>query len=399
MSSGLFRSAVVLGLMSAVGPFSIDIYLPALPAIGEALDASVAATQMTLTVFFLSFGISQMIYGPLSDQVGRKLPVYVGLTIFSLGSFGCAFAPTIEWLIAARFVQGIGAAAVMVIPRAIIRDLHTGYEATRLMALVMLVISVSPMLAPLAGTGLIALGGWPTIFLFLAVAAICSIVLVSTTLPETLAPEKRTPVNLRTLVAGSRELLSDSRFMGPTLIGGCGMASFFVFLASASFVYTQQYGLSLLQFSLAFAVNAIGFFSSSQFAARLGERVGMARMIAWAVTGFFFVELALLLLTVAGWGSFPVLMVFLFAGNACLGLVIPTAMVLALDQHGHIAGLASSLGGTMQMVIGGLMIAAASPFFDGTALPMVATIAVCAVMAFTISKVLRVGAPETRGTV
>ncbi|WP_417676171.1 multidrug effflux MFS transporter [Roseibium sp.] len=399
MSSGLFRSAVVLGLMSAVGPFSIDIYLPALPAIGEALDASVAATQMTLTVFFLSFGISQMIYGPLSDQIGRKLPVYMGLSIFCLGSLGCAFAPTIEWLIAARFVQGIGAAAVMVVPRAIIRDLHTGYEATRLMALVMLVISVSPMLAPLAGTGLIALGGWPTIFLFLAVAGLFSIAMVATTLPETLAPENRTPVNVRNLVAGSRELLKDPRFMGLTLIGGCGLASFFVFIASASFVYTQQYGLSLMQFSLAFAVNAIGFFSSSQFAAGLGERFGMARMIAWATTGFFLIELALLTLTAAGLGSLPVLIAFLFAGNACLGLVIPTTMVLALDRHGHIAGLASSLGGTLQMVIGGLMIAAASPFFDGTALPMVATIAVCAVMAFAISRILRVGAPETRGTV
>ena len=125
----------------------------------------------------------------------------------------------------------------------------------------------------------------------------------------------------------------------------------------------------------------------------------MARMIAWATTGFFLIELALLTLTAAGLGSLPVLIAFLFAGNACLGLVIPTTMVLALDRHGHIAGLASSLGGTLQMVIGGLMIAAASPFFDGTALPMVATIAVCAVMAFAISRILRVGAPETRGTV
>ncbi|MEP3669050.1 MAG: MFS transporter, partial [Roseibium sp.] len=159
MTSGLFRSAAVLGLLAAVGPLAIDIYLPALPAIEADLNAGIASTQMTLTAFFLTFGLSQMVYGPLSDQIGRKLPLYGGLVLFILGSISCALSPTIEWLIASRLLQGVGAAVVMVIPRAIIRDMYTGYQATRLMALVMLVISVSPMLVPLAGTGIIAIGG------------------------------------------------------------------------------------------------------------------------------------------------------------------------------------------------------------------------------------------------
>lgn len=390
MSSGLAKPAAVLGLMAAVGPLAIDIYLPALPAIESDLGASVAATQMTLTAFFLSFGISQMVYGPLSDQVGRKVPLYIGLLIFILGSLGCAASPSIEWLIASRFLQGIGAAVVMVIPRAIIRDLHTGYEATRLMALVMLVISVSPMLAPLAGTGFIAISGWQSIFLFLAVMGAASLVLTATALPETLALKDRVPFNAKTMLSGMKVLFSDPVFMGLTFIGGFGMASFFVFIASASFVYTGQFGLSLVQFSFAFAFNAISFFSASQLAAGLGQRFGTDRMIKWAVTCFVIVELTLLALTLAGFGSFLVIAAFLFAGNACLGLVIPTTMVLALDHHGHIAGLASSLGGTLQMVAGGLMIAAASPFFDGTALPMVAAIALCSVMAFLLLKTLKI---------
>ncbi|WP_289032682.1 multidrug effflux MFS transporter [uncultured Roseibium sp.] len=391
MTSGLFRSAAVLGLLAAVGPLAIDIYLPALPAIEANLNAGIASTQMTLTAFFLTFGLSQMVYGPLSDQIGRKLPLYGGLVLFILGSISCALSPTIEWLTASRLLQGVGAAVVMVIPRAIIRDMYTGYQATRLMALVMLVISVSPMLAPLAGTGIIAIGGWQAIFYFLAGAAVLSLIVTDRALPETLAPEDRVPVNTRSLFAGLKVLLADPLFMGLTLIGGCGMASFFVFIASAPFVYTGHFGLSGVEFSLAFAVNAIGFFASSQIAAQLGQRFGMTRVIVYAVTGFVLIELALLALTLSGYGMLPVVMFFLFCGNACLGLVIPSTMVLALDHHGKIAGLASSLGGTLQMIAGGLMIAAASPFFDGTVTPLVAAITFCAVAAFTLMKLLGIG--------
>lgn len=395
MTSGLFRSAVVLGVLSAVGPLAIDIYLPALPAIEKSLDAGVGPTQMTLTAFFLSFGLSQLVYGPLSDQVGRKLPLYGGLVLFIAGSISCALSPSIEWLIASRFIQGLGAAVVMVIPRAIIRDLYTGYEATRLMALVMLVISVSPMLAPLLGTGLIMLGGWPIIFVFLAGAAVVSLLMTGFVLPETLKLENRVRVNGRNLMSGCKVLLSDPQFMGLTLIGGFGMASFFVFIASASFIYTDYFGLSLTEFSMAFAFNAVGFFGASQAAAQLGRKFGMTRVVVTAVTGFLIVECVLLALTLGGYGTLPVIIAFLFLGNACLGLVIPSTMVMALEEHGSIAGLASSLGGTLQMITGGLMIAAASPFFDGTATPMVAAIAFCAAGAFVLTKILRVGRPRS----
>ena len=385
MTSNYLRNAIVLGLLSAVGPFAIDMYLPALPSIASSLDASTAATQMTLTAFFLAFGVCQIVYGPLSDMVGRKPPLYFGGSLFIVGSIGCGLAPTIEWLIAFRFVQGLGASALMVIPRAIIRDLHTGVEATRLMALVMLVFSVSPILAPLTGSALIVPFGWRAVFVAVTVAAVAGLVLLATLLPETRPAQDRIKVSVGGVLNGFGQLFRDWHFLGLTLIGGLGMASFFAFLASSSFIYIDHYGLTPTQYSLAFSVNAISFIGASQFAAAIGGRFGMGRMVIGAVAMFALFAVILFGLTIAGHDSLLTLIALLFAANAFLGLVIPSTMVLALEDHGPIAGVASALGGTLQMVTGGIVIAIVSMFFDGTSLPMVTTIALCAVGALIVS--------------
>jgi DHA1 family bicyclomycin/chloramphenicol resistance-like MFS transporter len=399
MQPGFIRSAIVLGLLACVGPVAIDMYLPAMPAIAEGLNTDIASVQMTLSLYFVAFGVAQLVYGPLADMYGRKPPLYAGLLLFLIGSVGCTLAPSIEWLIASRFVQGIGGAAVMVVPRAIIRDLHTGPQATRLMAMIMLVISVSPMLAPLGGSALIAVFDWRSIFLAMIVMAMLSIVLTALMQPETLAAKDRVPVNVPNLLRGSVDLFRDPYFMGLTFIGGFGMASFFVFIASASFVYSDHYGLTPTQFSLAFAVNAIGFFTASQFAAGLGERFGMKRVMLRASIGFALFAVALLAVALVAPVSLFVLMAMLFFANACLGLVIPTAMVMALDDHGDRAGLASSLGGTLQMVAGALMIAITGPFFDGTPVPMIAAIALCAVIALILAVLVLGRSAETRPSI
>ena len=303
MQPSMFRTALVLGLLSAIGPFSIDMYLPALPAIGVDLSASVAQVQLTLTVYFLAFGMSQLFYGPLADAVGRKPPIYLGTVIFAIGCVGCALAPTVGWLIAFRFLQGLGGAAVMVIPRAIIRDRHTGPDATRLMAMMMLVISVSPMLAPLAGSGVLAIGSWRLIFWVLVSAAGLSLLLTTFALEETLAVKDRVPVNVAHLWRSAGVLFRDKVFIGLTFVGGFGMASFFVFIASASFVYAEQFGLSPTGFSIAFAINAIRFFAASQFAGPLGMRFGMVPVMRWAVLGFAAAALLNLALTLTMTGS------------------------------------------------------------------------------------------------
>ena len=386
------RNAIVLGLLSAIGPFAIDMYLPALPTIAGDLHASTAATQMTLMAFFLAFGICQIVYGPVSDMVGRKPPLYFGLALFMVGAIGCSLAGSIGWLIAFRVVQGLGGSAMMVIPRAIIRDLHTGLEATQLMSLMMLVLSVSPILAPLAGSALIVPFGWRAVFVAATIAAALAMVLLTLFLPETRLRANRIPISLASLAGGFGELLGSPRFLGLTFIGGLGMASFFTFLASSSFIYINHFGLTPTRYSLAFSINAVGFIGASQFAAALGGRYGMARVVKTAVSIYAVFAVLLFVVVALGGDSLTILMPLLFCAFAALGLVIPSAMVLALDAHGPIAGMASALGGTLQMMTGGAMIAIVSLFFDGTPLPMVATIACCALGAFTLSRITLRGA-------
>ena len=385
MSSRYARNAIVLGLLSAVGPFAIDMYLPALPSIASGLKTTTASTQATLMVFFLSFGICQIVYGPVSDMVGRKPPLYFGLTLFIIGSIGCAFAPSIHWLIAMRVVQGLGAAAPMVIPRAIIRDLHTGHEATRLMSLVMLVFSVSPILAPLTGSALIVPFGWRAVFFAVAVAAVLAFVLILAFLPETRQPHQRIKASAGSVLRGFGALLTNLHFMGLVFIGACGMSSFFSFLANSSFVYIDHFGLTPTQYSFCFSLNAFGFIGASQFAATFGKRFGMARVVMAATAAYAAFIVVLFGLMASGIDSLPMMMVFLFLAFSCLGLVIPSTMVLALEDHGPIAGIAASLAGTLQMVTGGMVIAISSLFFDGTALPMVAIIALAACCAVVLS--------------
>lgn len=381
----ILRPALVLGLLSCIGPFAIDMYLPALPEIGAALGTSIPAMQTTITAYFIAFGLAQLVYGPWADQAGRKPPLYAGIAIFLLGSVICTLAPSIDVLIAGRFVQGLGGAALMVVPRAIIRDMYTGHAATRLMAAMMLVISVSPMLAPLAGAGLMQVTGWRGIFALLVAAGLASLAMLTFAQPETLAPAQRQPFDLAAARRNAARLMGDRVFMGLTFLGGFGMASFFIFIASASFVYTQAFGLSPTGFSLAFAVNAVGFFAASQAAGALGLRYGARRVVRQATLGFALCTGGLFALALLGLAPLAVCIAGLFLANAFLGLVIPTTMVMALEEHGAVAGLASSLGGTLQMLTGGVMIALMGPFFDGTVLPMLAAIALCGMLALLLS--------------
>jgi len=283
MSRRIAHLALLLGLITAVGPFAIDIYLPALPTLGASLHASPALVQMSLTVFFVIVGVCQLFYGPISDVFGRKPPIYAGLVIFAVASVGCALAPTIETLIAFRALQAFGACAGMVIPRAIVRDLYTGHEAAKLMALLMLVMSVSPILAPLAGSLVIALWSWREVFAVLAVVAVACLVMTIVQLPETHPAERRLGKTLGNAFSSYGALLRDPVFIGLSVVCGFGLATFFVFIGSAPFVYIEYYGLTPTQFSLGFALNAASFFAMSQLTARLTARFGLAPLIRWSV--------------------------------------------------------------------------------------------------------------------
>ncbi len=395
MQTRFLRNAITLGLLSAIGPFAIDMYLPALPAIGRSLQAGTGAVQMSLTAFFIALSLGQSVYGPLSDMIGRKAPLYLGLALFSIGSIGCALAPTIQVLIAFRFVQGIGACAGMVIPRAIVRDLHTGIDATRLMSLLMLVFSISPILAPLTGSFVIQLGGWRMVFWVVLAAAVVGCVILGT-VTETRAAADRANSSIRGVLAAYGLLLRDRNFLGLALIGAFGISSFFVYLSNSPFVLIEHYHLSPRLYSLCFSANAASFFAVAQLNAWLASRFGLRRLVRGAVTGYAAVMLTLFVLFASGVDRLDVLAAFLFVGYGFLGCVIPTTSVLALEEHGKIAGTASALIGTVQFVTGAILMVVVGSFLNGTALPMVAGITACAALALTLSQVtLRMTDRET----
>lgn len=386
MSIRFLRIAVVLGLLTAVGPFAIDMYLPALPSIGADLNAGTSAVQMSLLVFFLSMGFAQIIVGPISDMIGRKAPLYLGLILFIIGSIGSALAGNVEVLIAFRFLQGLGASAGMVVPRAVVRDLHTGTEAAKLMSLLMLVFSISPILAPLTGSVIIETLGWRAVFWAVTIAALLAIVLLATALKETRPPEERGGSSLRSALAGYRFLMNDRNFLGLSFIGGFGISSFFVYLSSSSFVLIDHYGLSPALYSVFFSINAVAFFTMSQLTGTLAERFGLRRIVRVAVVSYATVMVALLAVMSTGFQPLWVMATLLFVGYGFLGLVIPTTSVLAMDDHGAIAGTASALMGTLHFATGAVAMAVAGLFFDGTPLPMVTGIAACAVLAFVLTQ-------------
>lgn len=384
MSSAIsLRLVFILGLLSAIGPFAIDMYLPALPQIGASLQAPVGAVQASLTAFFLALGVGQPLFGTLADMWGRKKPLYLGLAIFVLASVGCALAQDIHTLVVLRFIQGLGAAAGMAIPRAVVRDLHTGHEAARMMSLLMLVFSVSPILAPLAGSGVIAVGGWRMVFWVVAAAALIGMAAMARGLPETRAASHGVDSSLGGVLKAYGQLLRDWHYLGLVFIGACAMAGFFVYLAGSPFVLINHYGLSTTQYSMAFAFNAIAFIGAAQFTGMLGKRFGLVPVVKLAATASGVVMCCLLTYYLMGGDQLAVLIGLYFVASGLMGLVIPTTSVLALEAHGQIAGTASALLGTLQMLTGAVAMQIVGVFSSCKPLPMVvgmATGALCGVL-------------------
>ena len=394
METRFLRNAITLGLLSAIGPFAIDMYLPALPDIGRSLHGDTGAVQLSLTVFFIALSLGQSIYGPLSDMIGRKAPLYLGLALFSISSIGCALAPSIGVLIAFRFLQGIGACAGMVIPRAIVRDLHTGIDATRLMSLLMLVFSISPILAPLTGSFVIQLAGWRAVFWAVLAAAVVGAFILGT-LPETRLPAERANSSIRGAIAAYGLLLRDRHFLGLAFIGAFGISSFFVYLSNSPFVLIEHYHLTPRLYSVCFSANAASFFAMAQLTSWLATRFGLRRLVRAAVIVYAAVLLMLLAVFASGVDNLYVLAAFLFVGYGCLGVFMPATSVLALEDHGAIAGTASALIGTIQFVTGAVIMVFVGSFQNGTALPMVAGIAACAAISMVFAQTsVRSGEPE-----
>lgn len=379
------RLALVLGVLSAVGPLAIDMYLPALPSIGQSLGTSLTAVQMSLLVYFLSLGIGQAIYGPLSDQIGRKPPMYFGLVLFIAGSIGCALAPNIQILIVSRFFQGSGACAAMVIPRAIVRDLHTGNTAVKLMARLMLVFSVSPLLAPLAGSLLIEWHSWRSVFWIITLLGISTLAMLSFRFPETWPVARERKVNLKKLLTTYGPLLHDRTFLQFSAIGALGVSSFFLYLANSSFVLINHYGLTPIKYSISFSLNAVAFIGAAQLADKLGKRFGLIEVLKTALKGYCGIMSLLLVFYLFGIDRIELMISMLFVGYGFLGLVVPISTVLALEGQGTVAGSASALMGTARFVVGAAIMGGIGLFSDKTPLTMLGGIAACSITALVLA--------------
>jgi DHA1 family bicyclomycin/chloramphenicol resistance-like MFS transporter len=254
------------------------------------------------------------------------------------------------------------------------------------MSLLMLVFSISPILAPLAGSAVIQFYGWRGVFYAVMIAAFIGLILLSTQLQETRPKKDRADSSLASALAAYRLLLSDRNFLTLTFIGGLGISGFLVYLANSPFVLIDHYGLTPTQYSIAFSMNAVSFFAVSQATGWLGERFGLVRVMQIAVSAFALTMVSMFVVMSLGFNQLPVMAAFLFVGYGVLGLVIPTSAVLALEDHGEIAGTASALMGTLHFVTAAVAMVVASFFFDGTALPMAGAITACALAAFLLTQ-------------
>ena len=394
MTPGLARMALVLGLLSAIGPVAVDMYLPALPTIAADLGTNVGAVQLSLVSFFLALAVGQPIYGPLAALFGRRPPLIAGLAIFVAAAVGCTFVKSVDALVALRFLQGFGICSAAVIIRAVIRDLHTGPEAARLLSLTLLVLAVSPTLAPLAGSIFIQFFSWQSIFFVLAIAGLAGIAVAVWMLPETLPPERRDQRSFGHTFAGYVGLLRDGRFLSLTVITGLIQGGFFSYIVSSAFYFIEVHGLAPWQYSLVFAANALVLISLAQFSSSAMRRFGAERLIVLSVAVNAASAVLLLAVTLAGIASLPVALPFLFVVCWSLAFVGAPGTVLALDPHGDKAGTASALIGTLQFGISAGASALVSVLFDGTALPMVAVIAACSLLALFFTWLLFGWRPE-----
>jgi MFS transporter, DHA1 family, multidrug resistance protein len=368
----------VLGALSAFGPLSIDMYLPALPELGDDLGAAPSLVQLTLTACLLGLAAGQLLGGPISDARGRRRPLLVGLVVYVVASVACAVAPSVAVLIACRLVQGAAGAFGIVIGRAIVRDRAEGREAAALFAALILVNGVAPIVAPVLGAGILQVTSWRGVFALLAAIGVVLAVATALLLPETLAPEDRRPGGLRDTLRTFRALLGDPRFVGCVVSSGLAFAAMFAYISGSPFVLQKVYGASPAVFSVLFAVNGLGIVLAGRLTERLAQRghepapLLRAGLLATAGGG-----VALLVSVLAGLGLAGVLPSLLITVGS-IGVIVPNAAALALSGHPSTAGAASGLLGLAQFAFG----AAAAPLVglagEDTAVPMAVVIAVLA---------------------
>ena len=382
------RTILILGALSAFGPLAVDFYLPGFPAMAQAFATDEKHIQLTLAVYFLGLSIGQLIYGPIADRFGRRLPLLVGVGLFTLGSFACAFAPTLEWLIGARFVQALGGCAGMVLSRAIVSDKCDAVSSAKVFSQLMLVMGLAPILAPMLGGLLVNVYGWQSIFIVLTGFSALAALAVALGLPESLpANVPRQPLSGALHQYG--RLLKDREFLGHALTGGIAMAGMFAYIAGSPFIFIKLYGVPAEHFGWLFGSNAAGFILVAQVNARLLTKRDPGFLLARTVWVYLAAGLALLGISALHTEQLWPLLIPLFVCIASLGCIIPNASACAMNGQGARAGSASAMLGFLQFSVAAGAASLVGVLHDGSAMPMAMVIILCGILAVVIGMATR----------
>ncbi|MDD1012888.1 multidrug effflux MFS transporter [Pseudomonas rubra] len=382
------RTILILGALSAFGPLAIDFYLPGFPAMALAFGTDEKHIQTTLAAYFLGLSLGQLAYGPVADRFGRRVPLLVGVTLFTLASLACAFAPTLDALILARFVQALGGCAGMVLSRAIVSDKCDAVGSAKVFSQLMLVMGLAPILAPMLGGVMVNLYGWQSIFLALTLfSALCTLA-VALGLPESLPANQPRPPLSGSLRQYGR-LFKERIFLGHALTGGIAIAGMFAYIAGSPFVFIKLYGVPAEHYGWLFGSNAAGFILVAQVNARLLAKRGPALLLARAVWVYLAAGLTLLGISALHPAALWPLLIPLFVCIASLGCIIPNASALAMSGQGARAGSASALLGCLQFSVAAGAAALVGVLHDGTAVPMAIVISLCGLAVVSVAMLTR----------
>lgn len=376
-NSGLGVLAILSALMSFAS-ISTDLYLPALPAMGESLHADAGAVELTISGYLVGFSIGQLFWGPIGDRYGRRLPIILGLLLFIVGSAGCALSGSVATMMGWRLVQALGACANVVLARAMVRDLYVGHQAARMLSMLMTAMAVAPLIGPSLGGLILHAASWQAIFWVLVGVGLATLGALAF-LPETLPPERRNRQPLTAALRGYGRLLGQPRLLAYAGVGGCFYGAMFAYVAGTPVAYITHHQVSPQHYGLLFALGIVGIMASNQVNSRLVRRYGIDRLIRWGALLASLAGTTAALAAWHDWGGLWGLVVPLFFFASATGFIVANAIVGALDRHPDQAGLVSALIGSFQYGTGILGSACVGYFANGTPFPMGLTIAVFSV--------------------
>lgn len=375
---------LILGFLSAIGPFSIDMYLSAFPAIAENLHTSIEMVSYSLSSYFIGISIGQLFAGPLLDRYGRKKPIYVGLSIYMAATFACTFADSVEWLILFRFFQALGASLGLVAPRAIISDLFPIDQRAKLYSYMILILGIAPIVAPSVGSYVVTHYSWQSIFLILTGIVIILLLTVIFRLPESKKPDPNFSINLKSILENYWLVFKQPQFLIYTLSGAISFAGFFAYLSGSPYVLMELFGATEQEYGMIFSIIAVGLIASSQVNNLLTKKFTSKQLVKGASTCQALIGISLFILSIMGILNLLLVIVMIFLYISCLGFIFPNSVTLCLAPFSKLSGSASALMGSIQMTLGALTASIVGLFAPKSAIPMSGTMAFCAIIGLLV---------------